>query len=628
MTPDTANQKPQATSRQPQATSHKQRATSHEPRATSHEPRATSHEPRIPCDILIVGGSAGGVAAALAAAELALRSACWKRRTGSAASSRYRESARLTRTGMSRPSAALSATPRSEKPCATITAPPTTCRSRAARSSGSIREAPGSAASPSSRRWAPRSSPRWSVLSWNRAGSKSTTQRGPSSAPSTPNGRIVSPPSSRICRTGRFTFAPQFVLDATDTGDLLPLCGEEDVDWTVGAESQAETGEPDAPESPARLGAALHLSVRARLVAGDRRHQRHRAARRLPRASRASEVPHQARRDHRSSSLDARPGGPIGACWPQENFDDPRVPADLAMINTAGNDYYGGNVIGTAWPGDATRPGGRDVGPRPPGLARLPLLAPDGMPARRRTGDPAPATPNSACGATSSTPRTAARSAPTFASRVASAHCVAILEQEIVVRDFRGNVCRGEQGASGLYAGLASASALRAGHPSQRPRRTQRTMSRPGPSRFRWVRSSPPPGEPVPACQELGTTHLTNGAYRLHPIEWNIGKSAGLLAAFCLRANCLPANVAARQNRLRALQADLLAQEHPAAFVRRRPRRPPRLRGRPDTRQPVRRPTRRRTAPACGCRAYCRPRPALRSTPPWPRKASILTSTG
>lgn len=37
----------------------------------------------------------------------------------------------------------------------------------------------------------------------------------------------------------------------------------------------------------------------------------------------------------------------------------------------------------------------------------------------------------------------------------------------------------------------------------------------------------------LPACKNLGTTHITNGAYRLHPVEWNIGEAAGTLAALC-----------------------------------------------------------------------------------------------
>ena len=38
----------------------------------------------------------------------------------------------------------------------------------------------------------------------------------------------------------------------------------------------------------------------------------------------------------------------------------------------------------------------------------------------------------------------------------------------------------------------------------------------------------------LPACKNIGTTHITNGCYRLHPVEWNIGEAAGALAAFCL----------------------------------------------------------------------------------------------
>jgi hypothetical protein len=38
----------------------------------------------------------------------------------------------------------------------------------------------------------------------------------------------------------------------------------------------------------------------------------------------------------------------------------------------------------------------------------------------------------------------------------------------------------------------------------------------------------------LPSCKNLGVTHITNGCYRLHPVEWNIGEAAGALAAFCL----------------------------------------------------------------------------------------------
>ena len=35
----------------------------------------------------------------------------------------------------------------------------------------------------------------------------------------------------------------------------------------------------------------------------------------------------------------------------------------------------------------------------------------------------------------------------------------------------------------------------------------------------------------IAANKNIGTTHITNGCYRLHPVEWNIGEVAGFLAA-------------------------------------------------------------------------------------------------
>jgi hypothetical protein len=63
----------------------------------------------------------------------------------------------------------------------------------------------------------------------------------------------------------------------------------------------------------------------------------------------------------------------------------------------------------------------------------------------------------------------------------------------------------------------------------------------------------------LPACKNLGTTHITNGAYRLHPVEWNIGEAAGSLAAFCLERGALPRAVALSPDLLRAFQARLVA---------------------------------------------------------------------
>ena len=47
----------------------------------------------------------------------------------------------------------------------------------------------------------------------------------------------------------------------------------------------------------------------------------------------------------------------------------------------------------------------------------------------------------------------------------------------------------------------------------------------------------------LPACKNLGVTHITNGCYRLHPVEWNIGEASGTLAAWCLEKGLTPRQV-------------------------------------------------------------------------------------
>ena len=41
----------------------------------------------------------------------------------------------------------------------------------------------------------------------------------------------------------------------------------------------------------------------------------------------------------------------------------------------------------------------------------------------------------------------------------------------------------------------------------------------------------------LPANKNIGTTHITNGCYRLHPVEWSIGEAVGQLIAFSKKAN-------------------------------------------------------------------------------------------
>jgi hypothetical protein len=61
----------------------------------------------------------------------------------------------------------------------------------------------------------------------------------------------------------------------------------------------------------------------------------------------------------------------------------------------------------------------------------------------------------------------------------------------------------------------------------------------------------------VAAGKCMATTHITNGAYRLHPVEWNAGEAAGHLAAFCRERRTAPRAVCAQPALLARLQAEL-----------------------------------------------------------------------
>lgn len=64
----------------------------------------------------------------------------------------------------------------------------------------------------------------------------------------------------------------------------------------------------------------------------------------------------------------------------------------------------------------------------------------------------------------------------------------------------------------------------------------------------------------LPACKNIGTTHVTNGCYRLHPVEWGIGEAVGGLAAFALQKNRSPRAVRATPQLLTDFQRSLRRQ--------------------------------------------------------------------
>lgn len=356
-----------------------------------------------------------------------------------------------------------------------------------------------------------------------------------------------------------------YVLDATDLGDLLPLCGVEGTDWVVGAESKSETGEPDAPETarpdwvqPFTFPFALEWSPEtqednvivppedyAELKALQKYHIKHGAITGL--------------------FFGRAPWWTYRRVLAKDNFDDPRVPNDLAMINTAGNDYYGGNIIGYASGSPASGHPARNEETAEATMARARRVS-LGYVYWLQTECPRedPATGAIVPGRTGypefrlrrdifDTPDGCAiRPYIRESRRIRSLR--PILEQEIVVKDFQGGIHRGDNARAafmpdsvgiGHYAldihpnGHGEPNAYVATRPFQIP------LGALIPVRLTNL---------LPACKNLGVTHLTNGAYRLHPIEWNIGETAGLLAAFCLQMSLSPRQVYADPFELSSFQ--------------------------------------------------------------------------
>ncbi|MFD2131895.1 FAD-dependent oxidoreductase [Pseudogracilibacillus auburnensis] len=61
----------------------------------------------------------------------------------------------------------------------------------------------------------------------------------------------------------------------------------------------------------------------------------------------------------------------------------------------------------------------------------------------------------------------------------------------------------------------------------------------------------------LPACKNIGTTQITNGCYRVHPTEWNIGESVGYLAAYAILNNISAHDVRENQDHLLSYQGML-----------------------------------------------------------------------
>jgi len=73
------------------------------------------------------------------------------------------------------------------------------------------------------------------------------------------------------------------------------------------------------------------------------------------------------------------------------------------------------------------------------------------------------------------------------------------------------------------------------------------------------------------AAKNIGTTHITNGCYRLHPTEWNTGEAAGALAAHALKLGEPPRAIRNSRKLLEDFQKSLVSQGFELDWPRVRP---------------------------------------------------------
>jgi hypothetical protein len=384
---------------------------------------------------------------------------------------------------------------------------------------------------------------------------------------------------------GIVEFSPKYVLDATDLGDVLALAGIEGEDWVTGAEKRQQTGEPDAPlearldwVQPFTFPFALDWSPETKetnVICAPKDYDELKALQKY-------HIKHGAMTGLFEGAF---PWWSYRRLLASENFDDPQIKSDLAMINTSGNDFYGGNVIGSD-AGDSTKVKQTLERARQASLGYVYWLqteCPREISSDKSSDSSSDSFSDGFSDGSSDTSDASDSSSknprgyPEFRLRLdvfdTEDGCSIkpyiresrrirslrpILEQEIVVADFKGNPCRGDNARAAFMRDSIGVGHYALDiHPNGHGETNAYVPTRPFqiplgaliPVRLKNL---------LPACKNLGTTHLTNGAYRLHPIEWNIGESAGIIAALCVLKNYLPRDIYESELLTSELQSELL----------------------------------------------------------------------
>jgi hypothetical protein len=326
------------------------------------------------------------------------------------------------------------------------------------------------------------------------------------------------------------TIGACYFLDATDLGDLLPLTG---VDYVTGAESQAETGETMAeleanPQTVQGFTSCFFVEFRPgenHVIAQPEGYERLREARPYTlRLKKPDGTPYPFK-----FFVNSETGNPPFWTYRRVRSADLVAPGgtDIALINWESNDYHWKNIL------DVSREARAGIIDESKHLSLGFLYWLQTEVPRDEGGFGYPEL--RLCTEITATADGLAKFPYIRESRRIVAH-KHILEQDISVHHQPG--ARAKHFTDTLGIGWYNIDV----HSCVGSSRSIFTPTRP----FQI-----PLGALLPrnrtnllaACKNLGVTHITNGAYRLHPVEWNIGESAGALAAFCIKNNCTPEQI-------------------------------------------------------------------------------------
>ncbi len=342
------------------------------------------------------------------------------------------------------------------------------------------------------------------------------------------------------------TIGAKIFLDATDLGDLLPLANVEHV---IGAEAQSDSQEPNAP-GVAHPEWVQPITV---VVALERRPDGEDHTIAQPANYEALKAQQNYTiLDGYIKKMFAQPVDMWGyrRYIQSSNFVDPAFPGDLSMLNMGANDYQAATIPS----GDPSKDSRTIEGARQAALGYVYWLQTevprdDGSGSGYPNLKPRPDQFNTSDG-------TSAQPYIRESRRIKAQYT--IVQQDLDqssnpgprAKNYADSCGIGDYGALDIH-GLAGVGMQQQWIPIKPFEIPARSLV---PQRVRNL---------LAACKNIGTTHITNGAYRLHPVEWNVGEAAGALASFSLIKGAAPSAIVANQAMLRQYQRVLLGRGVP-----------------------------------------------------------------